>query len=168
MLARPQVTFLQEKITELQHALFINTSEAILKLPTSVINALHVDDVGQVWFLISRPVQNINEFDNDIPSKLEFYRKGKKFYLHVWGQATMVIDPEEINAALEISAEIKRYASSNMLLVKMKITHIHYYQYPEPLESAKRQPLKINWNPSGFIKTLQYVIKDVIPVFQSH
>jgi hypothetical protein len=168
MLARPQVLFLQEKIMELKQALFINTSEAVLRLPVSVVNALQVDDVGQVWFLVSRPKQNINEFDNNIPGKLEFYKKGSSFYLHVWGQATLVTDPEEVNNVTGISGEIRQAALSQMILVRMKITHIHYYPYPQLRVAKNKEPFRIQWQPSGLIKTLQYVIKDIIPVFQSH
>lgn len=168
MLARPQVRFLQEKIMELEQALFINTSEAVLRLPASIVNALHVDDVGQVWFLISRPTQDINEFDKDIPAKLEFYRKGKSFYLHVWGRAKIVVDPEEINNAIGIAAEIKQHASLTQVLVKMRISHLYYYPYPEKRTAKKKEPVKTQWHPSGIVKTLQYIVKDIIPVFQSH
>ena len=54
MLSRTQQAFLQKKIMELEQALFFNYSRSVLKLPTSLINALHVDDIGQVWFMLKR------------------------------------------------------------------------------------------------------------------
>jgi general stress protein 26 len=167
MLSQPQVLFLQEKIMDLQQALFFNLSDAVLKLPTSIINALHVDDVGQVWFLVTRPSQNIAEFDKEFRARLDFYKKGKSFYMHVTGKASIVADPEEINSVTSIAENVKPTANSKMILVKLKINTIHYYPLPA-LPAPKQERAKSGIQPSAFIKTLQYIVKDIIPVFQSH
>ena len=159
--------FLQDKIMDLQQALFFSESSAVLKLPTSIISALCVDDVDQVWFFVKRPGQFVNEFDREFRAKLEFYKKGKNFYLHLSGKACMVTDPEEINNVFGLSHEQKIQAQSEMVLVKFRITEIQFYPL-QVLRPALPQGTKINFQPLAFIKTLQYIVKDIIPVFQSH
>jgi general stress protein 26 len=168
MLTQPQRVFLQKRVMDIQQAIFYNTSQAVLKLPTSIINALHVDDVGQVWFMVNRPPQHLSEFDREFLAKLHFYKKGKKFYLHVVGKASIVSDPEDINNTFELSDEIRRLASTSMVLVRMKITEINYYPSKVHHTYEKKEIFKYSFHPSAFFKTLQYIVKDIIPVFQSH
>ena len=168
MFAQPKVAFLQEKIMELQQALFFDLSSSVLRLPTSVINALHVDDVGQVWFFINKPMQNVNEFEKQFRSRLDFYKKGKSFYLHLTGKGCVVSDPEEINSVIGLDEEYKRQANGTVVLVKLKIEDIFYYPVRRLQPSVQPEGTKVNIQPSAFIKTLQYIVKDIIPVFQSH
>jgi general stress protein 26 len=168
MLTQPKVIFLQEKIMELQQALFFDLGSSVLKLPTSVINALHVDEIGQVWFFINRPMQNVNEFEREFRSRLDFYKKGKSFYLHLTGRACIVSDPEEINSIVCLEEEYKRQANGKVILVKLKIDNIFYYPVRTAAPAITQEATKINLQPSAFIKTLQYIVKDIIPVFQSH
>ncbi|MBA4168211.1 MAG: hypothetical protein H0X41_11845 [Chitinophagaceae bacterium] len=168
MLTQPKVVFLQEKIMELQQALFFDLCSSVLKLPTSVINALHVDDLGQVWFFINRPLQNINEFEHEFRARLDFYKKGKSFYLHLTGKACIVSDPEEINSIIGLDDTYKRQANGRVILVKLKTNKINYFPLRTPLASVKEERPKVHLQPSAFIKTLQYIVKDIIPVFQSH
>lgn len=165
MISRPDADFLRKKVMELEQALFYNESNAVLRLPTSLINALHVDEAEQVWFLIARPAQHLNEFDRTFSARLDFYRKGKSFYLQVSGKATIVDDPEDINNSLGISAEIKRQAASSMVLVKMKMSGIFYYPYPDTRKLPKADSSKAPYQPSALVKALQNIVKDIIPVF---
>jgi hypothetical protein len=169
MLSRPRLAFVQEKIMELQQALFFNKSEAVLKFPTSIINALHVDDVGHVWFMVKRPSQKLSEFEREFFTRLEFYKKGKGFYLHVSGKSRIILDPEEINGAYGLSELIRNEALTTMALIKMKIEETRYYpcnQSASPRQ--KKEKILPALNPSAFFKSLQYIVKDIIPVFQSH
>jgi hypothetical protein len=168
MLTQPKVIFLQEKIMELQQALFFDLSTSVLKLPTSVINALHVDEIGQVWFFINKPSQNTNEFENEFRSRLDFYKKGKNFYLHLRGKASIVSDPKGINNVIGFPDEYRQQASGNVILVKLKISDINYFPLRAVVPAVDTRGVKIQIQPSAFIKTLQYIVKDIIPVFQSY
>ena len=72
-----QTLFLQEKIKNLGSAIFFNQSDAVLKLPTSIVRIIHVDEYGYLWFFMQRPPQQLNEFEKEFPVKLDFFRKGK-------------------------------------------------------------------------------------------
>ena len=126
MLSESQLPFLQEKISDLKSALFFSLSNAVLKMPTTIVSALKVDEVGQIWFFVNRPMQNIQEFDREFPARLDFLRKGKNFYLKVMGKACIVNDPEELNNLVDVSDDIKSKAMNQLVLVKVKIQSAEY------------------------------------------
>ena len=66
MLPDSSIQFLQDKIEDLRSALFFSLSNAVLKMPTTIVTTLKVDDAGQIWFFVNRPAQFLHEFDKDI------------------------------------------------------------------------------------------------------
>ena len=128
MLSETQLPFLQEKISDLRSALFFSLSNAVLKMPTTIVTALKVDEVGQVWFFVNRPMQNIQEFDKEFPARLEFFKKGKYFYLKIMGKACIVNDPEEVNGLVSLNEEVKTQAMTKLVLVKVKIQSVEYME----------------------------------------
>ena len=135
------LVFLQGRIQELRSALFFNTSNAVLKLPTSIVQALKVDEAGQVWFFVNRPEQYLHEFDREFPARLNFFKKGKWFYLQLTGKAFIVTDPEELNEVTNVTDEVRQKATNHLVLVKFKIIHAEYYERPlhnsSPLQKVK-------------------------------
>lgn len=126
MFPETNLPFLKEKISDLRSALFISLSDAVLKIPTAIVTALKVDDVGQVWFFVNRPIQYIQEFDREFPARLDFFRKGKNFNLKILGKACIVNDPEELNGLVNVSEDIKTKAMSHLVLVKVKMQSAEY------------------------------------------
>jgi hypothetical protein len=58
---------------------------------------------------------------------LDFFRKGKDYFLKILGKAFIVNDPEEINSIGSISEFVKSKARNNELVIlKVKITHADY------------------------------------------
>ena len=168
MLSQPRQAFLQNRIMDLQQALFFYESQSVLKFPTSIINVLQADDVGQIWFLVTRPKQRLTEFDTEFRARLDFYKKGKDYYLHVRGKACIVTDPEEINNIDGLDNDIKQLASTTMVLIRMNIQHTYYYPIKKQAPKVKPAISKFGLQSSTVVKSLQYIIKDIIPVFQSH
>jgi general stress protein 26 len=123
-----QLNFLQEKIREIGSAIFFNLSDSVLKLPTSLVSSLKVDDYGFVWFFIQKPKQNVQEFENEFPVRLDFFRKGKSYFLQVMGKGWVVTDPEEMNTFVNLPEEAKNMALNEMVLVKVKISRAEYYE----------------------------------------
>jgi len=122
------LSFVQQKIIELRNALFFPVTESLLKLSVCIVNVIKVDELGQIWFAIPLPVQDIRESDKSFASKLDFFRHGKKFYLKIAGMAYIVTDPEEINT-IQIDTAIKERArSQELVLMKVKITHADYFE----------------------------------------
>src|SRR5689334_13472249 len=128
MATNQQLNFLQEKIQEIGSAIFFNLSDSVLKLPTSIVTTLKVDDYGYVWFFIQKPRQSLKEFEKEFPVRLDFFRKGKSCFLQVNGKAWMVNDPEEMNAYVSIPETGETFPVSEMVLVKVKIMKAEYYE----------------------------------------
>ena len=128
MATNQQLNFLQEKIQEIGSAIFFNLSDSVLRFPTSIVSTLKVDDYGFVWFLIQKPIQNLTEFEMEFPVRLDFFRKGKNYFLQVSGKAWVVNDPEEINTLEILPAEAMHPPMNEMVLVKVKIMKADYYE----------------------------------------
>ncbi len=145
MLTSNNLDFLREKINELRSALFFNTGNAVLRLPTSIITTLKMDEAGQVWFFVNRPEQYLHEFDKEFPARLDFFRKGKRFFLQLTGKAYIVSDPEELYEVVSVEDDIKQKAISHLVLIKFKIATADYYERPVPGKSiAEKVRLQLN------------------------
>ena len=129
MFSESYLQFVQDKIQDLNSALFFNLSDAVLKIPTTIISVIKVDEVGQVWFFVQRPRQRVHEFDKEFPSRLDFLRKGKQYSMSITGKACIVSDPEELNGLVSFSEDVKKRALDKLLLVKVKIQQAEYYDH---------------------------------------
>jgi hypothetical protein len=138
MLNQSNLLFLQEKIQDLGTALFFSLHGSLLKMPTSVVRILRVDEFGQVWFLVPRPLQALQEFDQDFPTRLEFFRKGRSFYLHITGRAFIVKDPEQVNSLM--ADGILQQSGDDLVLIKVKMLKGEYFQsLPDARQNVWRE-----------------------------
>lgn len=125
MNTQDQLHFLISKIEDLHTAVLHNCSNRVLNVPSGVVNTLHVDETGCIWFTIFKPTQQIAEFDPRFPVALHYYQKGRPFFLDIQGMARLVIDPEEINSLpFEAPADL----FPNRVLVCVKIISANYHQ----------------------------------------
>ena len=119
--------FIHDKIKNLGSAIFFNQSDAVLKLPASVVRILHVDDYGYIWFFIQKPPQQLTEFEKEFPVKLDFFRKGLDYSLQVIGNGHIVNDPEELYIIAANIDELRPFDPAKMILIKVKMTRADYY-----------------------------------------
>jgi general stress protein 26 len=130
--------FVRDKIELLQHALFFPATHSVLKMPIRIVRALEVDELGQIWFTIPSPLQQIREFDEEFPAKLDFFKKGMNYYLKVAGKAFLVTDPEEINSLYFIPGGLKELVRKNeMVLLKIKIQFADYFENIPKLSTGR-------------------------------
>lgn len=118
--------FLQEKIKELRSALLFSEHTALLRIYTTIIHVLQLDDMGHLWFFVPRPKQALQEFDKEFPVRMEFFRKGREFYLHIKGKAFIINDPEEINDL--VYSNVLDGVPENMILIKVKMVKADYFE----------------------------------------
>ncbi|HEX9511159.1 MAG TPA: hypothetical protein VF939_11805 [Puia sp.] len=117
-----QTGILKSQIMELQSALFFTESSSLVKLPTHVVSETEVDAEGQIWFVIPKPAQHIEAFDKEIPAKLDYFKKGKEFFVKVTGTAFLITDAAEMESNTSLSAEMRaRMKNDQMIAVKVKI-----------------------------------------------
>ena len=135
MNTQSQIDLITSKIEDLKTAVLHNCSTGVLNIPSGVVNTLHVDETGCIWFTIYKPMQYIAEFDRRFPVALDYYQKGRPFYLNVIGMARIVIDPEEIYA---LPPEVANNLSADKILVCVKITAASYHAYKT---NSPRNPL---------------------------
>src|SRR5215218_554592 len=109
-----QLNFLQEKIREIGSAIFFNLSDSVLKLPTSIVTTLEVDDYGFVWFFIQKPRQCLKEFETEFPVRLDFFKKGTSFFMQVSGKGWVVTDPEEVHILSYLPEHARQAAMEGM------------------------------------------------------
>lgn len=113
---------LKSKIMELKSALFFTESKSIVKLPTHVISEVELDEEGQMWFVIPKPAMHIEAYDNEIPAKLDFFKKGKDFFVKIRGVAFLQKDATEANANKALSAGMRQRMNDEALIaVKVRI-----------------------------------------------
>jgi general stress protein 26 len=138
MQANQQLCFLKEKIQEIRSAIFFNLSQSVLKLPTSIVETIRVDDFGFVWFYIQKPKQDLREFEKEFPVRMDFFKKGINYFVQVEGKAWVVNDPEEINAlnALDTLSDEESKKMNNMVLVKVKMQKADYHETGAHARSA--------------------------------
>jgi hypothetical protein len=128
MATNQQLNFLQEKIREIGSAIFFNLSDSVLKLPTSIVSTLKVDEYGYVWFFVQKPKQSLKEFEPEFPVRLDFFRKGTGYFLQVIGKGWVITDPEDMNSFVSLPEEIKQVSQNDAVLVKVKIMKADYYE----------------------------------------
>jgi general stress protein 26 len=130
MVSLSDLRFLREKIQDLKNAIFISQNTSLLRMATTIVSIFKVDELGQLWFFVPRPKQALHEFDREFPVRLEFFKKGSSFFLHVSGKAFIVTDPEEINGLVD--EDIRQRASDQLVLIKVRMLKADYFETPVP------------------------------------
>jgi general stress protein 26 len=117
-----QAGIIRSKIMELQSALFFTESASLLRLPTHVISNVEIDAEGQIWMAIPKPAQRIEEFEKEIPAKLDFFKKGTSFYVKVTGKAHLINDLTELKNNSGLSEEMMaKVEKGRYMAVKVRI-----------------------------------------------
>jgi general stress protein 26 len=136
MITNLPISFLQEKIQELQTALFFDDSESLLKLPTHVIAGTEIDTEGQMWFVIPKPLQQLGAFNQEFHAKLDFFKKGKDFYIKVLGKASIVTDKAEMENFIATSEETaQRVKDGEVVVIKVVANSIDFFETPARVNS---------------------------------
>ncbi len=126
------ISVLREKIKELENALFMSESNALVSLPTHIVHVSEVDDEGNIWFIIPKPTQVIESFSKEMPAKLDFFKKGSSFFLKISGVASIVWTAREMRDA-NLSNELIGSLKKGNVAVKVKV------ELSEHIEKAPKQ-----------------------------
>lgn len=132
------IAFLSEKIKELENALFMSESKTLVNLPTHIARITEVDEEGNIWFIIPRPTQVIESFSTEMPAKLDFFKKGKDFFLKVSGIATIIWSAQELTCAKLKNQLAGSFEKENVVAVKVKV---EFSEYVEKTPKASSNPL---------------------------
>ena len=127
---------IKKRIEEIGSALIYSQSNYEMKLSTQIISTAKVDD-GMIWFMVPRSEFNTN-CETSFPVQLDYYRKGKLFYLQVYGTANFISREEELNCLPGFTDEMKGILKSKMMLVSVTVLKIDLYEY-------HKKPEKRGW-----------------------
>ncbi|MCW3088899.1 MAG: hypothetical protein JWQ78_2285 [Sediminibacterium sp.] len=122
--------FITTKIEELGTAVLHSHCNSVLNIKSTIVNTQQVDENGNIWFTISRPQQEITQFEKTFPVALNYYKKGSTFFLNVFGVARIVSDPEELTCAT-LNSDIKTEIATDQVLLCVKIMNANYYEKEE-------------------------------------
>jgi hypothetical protein len=133
MIQDMSVQVLGEKMKELENALFVSDAGSLSRLPTHIVQIAEVDAEGNAWFIIPRPTQAIESFDKKMPAKLDFFKKGKGFYLKLRGLASL-IHSEDLLPRTQIFQELaESFRKKKLIAVKLKMESAEYFENtPKP------------------------------------
>lgn len=118
-----EVNELKSKINELQTALFYTESSSPIKLPTHVISDVEVDDENRIWFVVPKPAMHIDAYEKEVLAKLDFFKKGKDFFVKIKGIASLLTEPVLVQGYEQLSAGMKEKMNdekSMAILVKIE------------------------------------------------
>lgn len=119
--------FIAEKIEDTRVAIFYCHSKSILKIQNTVINTYKVDDTGTISFFINRPRQLVSQFEQEFPAGLNYFKKGKGYFLKIEGKARIINDPEELACETYLSPDELNSALTTHILLKVKIQKAEFY-----------------------------------------
>jgi hypothetical protein len=103
-------------------------SDAVIKLPAQIVNTICIDELGNLWFLVLRPVQQVALFDRIFPVKLSYFKKGISTSLSINGLGEIILDPEVINAVTFVDGELRGSAHDKSMLVRVTIEGVEIFE----------------------------------------
>jgi general stress protein 26 len=132
-----EMNVLKTKIAQLQTALFYTESASPIKLPTHVITEVEVDADGRIWFTIPKPAMHLDAYEKEVHAKLDFFKKGKDFFVKVKGVAILLVDTAAIDGFDTLSAEMKEKMNDEKSIgIMVKIEDTDFVDNtPKPAQS---------------------------------
>ena len=128
MIQELSIAFLSQKIKELENALFMSESNALVSLPTHIVNISEVDEEGNIWFIIPKPTQVVESFSKEMPAKLDFFKKGKGFFLKITGVASIAWSAADLKCPKLASQFSGSFEKNNVVAVKVKVQNSEYVE----------------------------------------
>ena len=119
-------TFLTEKVNDIKYAIFYCQSNSQLKLNNAIISSSKVDDNGRISFFVNRPKQFLANFDQEFPVALNYFQKGKKYFMNIIGNARMINDPEELAYYSDQLSNEKDRGEESRVLVVVTVTKFDF------------------------------------------
>lgn len=119
--------FLREKIKDIRVALFKSEINSVLSLPNNVVETIHTDDEGNIYFFTSCNGNYAGQINLPFYAYLDYHKKGTDTRLKISGKAVIV--NEDMDA---VAPETEEHGihSRSIVLVKMKIMQAEYTGEP--------------------------------------
>ena len=119
--------FIAEKIDGIKNAIFYCHSNSPLRINNTIINTFKVDETGFITFFINRPPQLLSQFDQEFPVGLNYFQKGKDYFLNIFGKARIINDPEELAYFSDLTVEEINSALTTQVMIRVKILTVDFH-----------------------------------------
>lgn len=137
------LTFLREKIKDIRTALFKAEINCELSLPNNVVETIHTDEEGNIYFFTSCNNNYAAQIDIPFYAYLDYHKKGTDTRLCLSGKAVIVKDDTGCSASKNQDSGI---SAKTIVLVKMKIMQAEYYGESIQQNNTWSQKLKSSFN----------------------
>ena len=127
MVTNKKLGYITQKIVETKVAILSCYTSGLLKIPNNIINTIHVDDKGQIWFFVGRPMQLISQFEPEFAVTLNYFKKGLGYYMNILGNGKLITDIDEISSIPFLHENEKMEAIANNVLMCVKILNVEYH-----------------------------------------
>ncbi len=148
------LVFLRDKIKDIRVALFKSEINSELSLPNNVVETIHTDNEGNIFFFTSCNGNYAAQINLPFYAYLDYHKKGTDTRLKISGKAVIV--NEEKNAA-DPEIEERGIASRSVVLVKMKIMQAEFSGEPVE-ENTWTRKIKSTFNHLFFPSSEQQYI----------
>ncbi len=118
--------FLAGKIDDIKSAILYCHSNSQLRVNNTIINFSKLDDNGRIIFFINRPHQLLSQYEQEFPVSLNYFQKGKSYFMNVHGSARIVNDPEEL-AYYDLSDGEMTDALTSKVLVIVNVSMVDFF-----------------------------------------
>jgi hypothetical protein len=122
------IQFLRDRVSEIESALFFSESSNPILLPTCIVSAKGLDEDGYIAFFMTRAQYYLQEKEHDFPARLDFYKKGKPFFLKIKGCATIITNENEMGNYISTYWDLRKKTNRQLMLIKVKINYVEYYE----------------------------------------
>lgn len=124
---------IRNKVSEIGSAIFYNVSDAPKPFSAGLISSVQYDEDGLLYFFASRPKHLVQE-DCRFPAVLDFYRKGKPYFLKINGTAELVTDERELlYYRSRLDDTVQEPASRpHTALVRLRVERVEYTDHTAP------------------------------------
>lgn len=133
------LSFLREKIKEIKVAMFKSEINSELSLPNNIVETIHADEEGNVFFFTSCNGNYAGQINQPFYAYLDYHKKNTNIRLQVSGKAVIVNEESDMAAP---ENEDHGIFSRSIVLVKMKIMQAEFFGEPVP-QTDISWPLKI-------------------------
>lgn len=147
------LAFLREKIKDIRVALFKSEINSELSLPNNVIETIHTDEEGNVYFFTSCNGNHAGQITLPFYAYLDYHKKGSDIRLRVSGKASIVREDGDIAAP---ESEERGISSRSIVLVKMKIMQAEYFGESVQQNITWTQKFKATFNHFFFPSSEQH------------
>ncbi len=119
--------FIAEKIEDLKYAIFYCHSNDDFHINNSIIHSSTVNENGTITFFINKPKQLLEQYTQEFPVGLNYFRKGKNYFMNILGKAQVIYNNDEAASLTGKSIEEMSDTLADKALVIVTISKVDFW-----------------------------------------